>query len=30
LANLRVVDRDGVSQIIQLRDPLMLPAPATS
>jgi hypothetical protein len=30
LTNLRVVDRDGVSQIIQLRDPLMLPAPATS
>ena len=30
LANLRVVDRDGVSQIVKLRDPLMLPAPAAS
>jgi Family of unknown function (DUF5335) len=30
LASLRVVDRDGVSQIVQLRDPLMLPAPAAT
>jgi hypothetical protein len=30
LANLQVVDRNGVSQIVKLRDPLMLPAPATS
>jgi Family of unknown function (DUF5335) len=30
LTSLRVVGRDGASQIVKLRDPLMLPAPATS
>jgi hypothetical protein len=30
LASLQVIDRDGVSQIVKLRDPLMLPAPAAS
>lgn len=29
LANLEVVDSEGVRQIIKLRDPLMLPAPAS-
>jgi hypothetical protein len=28
LTSLDVTDRDGVSQIVQLRDPLMLPAPS--
>jgi hypothetical protein len=28
LTSLEVIDRDGVSQIVQLRDPLMLPAPS--
>jgi hypothetical protein len=30
LTSLEVIDRDGVSQIVQLRDPLMLPAPSTT
>jgi hypothetical protein len=30
LNSLEVIDRDGVSQIVQLRDPLMLPAPSTT
>ena len=28
LTSLEIIDRDGVSQIVQLRDPLMLPAPS--
>ena len=28
LNSLEVIDRDGVAQIVQLRDPLMLPAPS--
>jgi hypothetical protein len=28
LTSIEVIDRDGVSQIVQLRDPLMLPAPS--
>ena len=27
LARFEIIDRDGVSQIVQLREPLMLPAP---
>src|ERR1700724_436801 len=29
MTSLEVIDRDGVSQIVQLRDPLMLPAPSS-
>lgn len=28
VSNLEVIDQDGTSQIVQLRDPLMLPAPS--